>query len=212
MKRALFVLALSLGLVLRWAKGAEPAAPTFVFEAVTATGAARSRVTLFANHVLVRKNETAEGKIEMKKRKLSEEEFKYYVEFFGSEEARKGEGVFTSGLGGDAIPVTRVELAVPAGARWKLDYDSMSAMTPDASRLKNAIEGLADSFGKILPSESDFTPEKLTPGTVLRRRDGAAFRVVRYDEGAGIVELMGVDEPYSQFYKIARLRLFFLPP
>lgn len=212
MRRLLFAAAISIAGALDPARSAEPAPSTFVFEAITKTGAAQSRVTLFSDRVLVRKNVTAEGKSDLKKRRLSEEEFKYYLEFFGDKEARLGEGVFTSGLGGESFPVTRVEFAVPAGSHWRLDYDSMSAMTPDASRLKSAIEGLSDSFGKVLPSESDFSPEKIPPGTVLKRRDGAEFRVVRYDEGAGMVELVGVAEPYSQFFKIARLRLFFLPP
>ncbi len=49
-------------------------------------------------------------------------------------------------------------------------------------------------------------------GTLLKRFDGAVFRITLLDEARGIVELQGVSEPFSYFRKIEELRFFFEPP
>ena len=52
----------------------------------------------------------------------------------------------------------------------------------------------------------------LAPGTLLKRFDGAVFRVRRLEKEKGFVEIVGVIEPYSQFVKIEELRYQFSPP
>jgi hypothetical protein len=46
----------------------------------------------------------------------------------------------------------------------------------------------------------------------LKRFDGVLFRVRRVDTLKGVVELEGVNEPYSEFRKLEDLRFLFAPP
>jgi len=189
------------------------AAPsTYLFEWTTRTGDATRRLTLFTDRVLVRKTTSSDGKTEFKKRKLSDEEYAFYATYFGSSESESAAGNFETALAGDRSARSEVSFAPPDAARWTLSFDSFSTLSSPAAGVKAALEGLADSFGKVLPSEADFPFEKLVPGAVLRRRDGQEFRVVHVDEEAKIVELRAVDQPYSQFFEWKRLRFTFLPP
>jgi len=191
--------------------GARAAAPTYLVEWNARTGESRQRLTLFCDGVLVRKT-TADGKTEMKKRKLAPAEYDSYAAFFRSPEALAAEGIFDSGMTGEAVARSVITVTRENGEIWKLAFDSFSAVTPEAQRVRAALEDLRDSFGRAHAATADFTPEKLAPGKILRRLDGTSFRVVHYDERSGIVELRGLDEPYSQFYKLENLRLSFLPP
>lgn len=190
----------------------EPAASTYLFEWMTRTGAASRRLTLFGDGILVRKSVSQDGKTDLKKRKLSPEEYSFYTEYFGSPESREGAGNFETGLTGDQSARSEISFAPPGGPRWSLSFDSFSALSAPASRVKSALEGLLDSFGKVLPNEDDFPMEKLVPGTLLRRRDGQEFRVVHVDEQAKIVEARAVGQPYSQFFQWSKLRYSFFPP
>jgi hypothetical protein len=190
----------------------EPPASTYLFEWTTRTGAASRRLTLFSDAILVRKSVSPDGKTEIKKRKLSPEEYSFYSDYFGSPESREGAGNFETGLTGDQSARSEISFAPPGAARWSLTFDSFSALSGPAARVKSALEGLLDSFGKVLPNEEDFPIEKLVPGTLLRRRDGQEFRVVHVDEGAKIVEARAVGQPYSQFFQWSKLRYSFYPP
>ncbi len=190
----------------------EAPASTYLFEWMTRTGAASRRLTLFGDGILVRKSVSQDGKTDLKKRKLSPEEYSFYSDYFGSPESREGAGNFETGLTGDQAASSEISFAPPGGPRWSLTFDSFSALSAPASRVKSALEGLLDSFGKVLPSESDFPIEKLVPGTLLRRRDGQEFRVVHVDEQAKIVEARAVGQPYSQFFQWSKLRYSFYPP
>ena len=55
-------------------------------------------------------------------------------------------------------------------------------------------------------------PATLPPGTLLRRFDGAIFRVRQVIADKGFVELEGVREPYSEYKKIDELRFQFAAP
>ena len=185
--------------------------PTYLAEWISRTGAAMQRVTLFSDGVLVRKS-TADGKTEMKKRKLAPAELDSYAALFRAPGVEEAAGSFDSGMSGDEIARSVITVTRKDGGTWKIEFDSFSAVTPEAQRIRSAMEDLRDSFGKIRASAGDFPPEKLVPGKVLRRLDGAEFRVVRYDERARVVELKGLDEPYSQFYKLEDLAASFSPP
>ena len=189
----------------------EPAS-TYLFEWITRTGPAIERLTLFRDGILVRKSVSPDGKTELKKRKLSPEEYSFYSEYFGTPDSREGAGDFETGLTGEQSARSEISFAPPGAARWSLSFDSFSTLSTPAARVKSALEGLLDSFGKVLPNEDDFPMEKLVPGTLLRHRDGQEFRVVHVDEGAKIVELRPVGQPYSRFFQWSKLRYSFYPP
>ncbi|HET7452153.1 MAG TPA: hypothetical protein VFL12_05395 [Thermoanaerobaculia bacterium] len=187
-------------------------APTYVVEWASRTKDTSQRLTLFADGVLVRKSTGTDGKTEMKKRKLSPAELDSYVAIFRAADADQAAGIFESGMGGDEVAHSVITVTRRSGHPWKIVFDTFAAVTPEAQRIRTAMEDLRDSFGKIRASPGDFPPDKLLPGTILRRRDGAEFRIVRYDDRAGVVELKGLDEPYSQFYKLDSLAATFVPP
>ena len=191
---------------------ARAAAPTYLVEWVSRTGEAMQRVTLFADGVLVRKSRAADGKIEMKKRKLPASEYDSYAALFRSPEAAGAAGVFESGMSGEGVVHSVITVANADGSAWTLTFDSFAALTPEAHRLRGALEDLRDSFGRLHASTGDFPPEKLVPGTILRKRDGSEFRILRFDEHAGVVEVRGLNEPYSQFFKLETLAGTFQPP
>ena len=186
--------------------------PTFYFEWIARSGDASTRLTLFNDRTLVRK--TKAGKeTAVERRKLSEEEWSHYVEYFA--QARRdlgGDASQSSGLTGDFESSSRAVFRPPGAREWTFSFDSFSALSLPAARIRTALEGLRDSFGKVLPSPDDFAPEKIPVGTVLTRVDGHRFRVRRLDADARMVELEGVDEPYSLFVKIADLRFTFKAP
>ena len=202
---------LGAGLVMALSAIAGAATPTYLVEWLSRTGEATQRVTLFSDGVLVRKS-TADGKTEMKKRKLSATEYDSYAAMFRAPEAEQAAGVFQSGISGEGVAQSVITVTRADGSVWKLEFDSFSAVTLEAQRIKAALEDLRVSFGKAMASSADFPVEKLTPGTILRRRDGVAFRVIHYDDHAGIVEVRAESEPYSQFYKLENLHLSFYPP
>jgi hypothetical protein len=67
-------------------------------------------------------------------------------------------------------------------------------------------------FTNPLAPASRFIAAALPPGTLLKRFDGAIFRVLRLEREKGIVELVGVTEPYTQFLRLEDLRFQFDPP
>lgn len=194
------------------AAAASATPPTYLVEWVSHTGDAMQRVTLFSDGVLVRKSRAADGKIEMKKRKLAPSEYDSYVALFRAPEASEAAGVFESGMSGDGVVHSVITVTNPDGSTWTLSFDSFAGMTPQAYRLRTALADLGDSFGRLHASTGDFPAEKLVPGAILRKRDGKEFRIIRFDERAGVVEVRALDESYSQFFKLESLPQTFLPP
>jgi hypothetical protein len=188
------------------------ATPTYLVEWVSRTGEAMQRVTLFSDGVLVRKSRAADGKVEMKKRKLPSSEYDSYVALFRAPDSPDAAGVFESGMSGDGVVHSVITVTKADGSTWALAFDSFAALTPQAYRLRSALEDLRDSFGRLHASSGDFPPEKLIPGTILRKRDGSEFRVIHFDERAGVVEVRGIAAPYSQFFKLESLPETFTPP
>jgi len=128
---------------------ASGAGPTYLVEWVSRTGDAMQRVTLFADGVLVRKSRASDGKIEMKKRKLAASEYDSYVALFRAPDAAGAAGVFESGMSGEGVVHSVITVTNPGGDVWTLAFDSFAALTPQAYRLRGALEDLRDSFGKL---------------------------------------------------------------
>jgi hypothetical protein len=105
-----------------------------------------------------------------------------------------------------------VTLARPDGLRKRVRFDDLSALSADAAGLRAALDGLKTIFTSPLAPASRFTADVLPPGTILKRFDGAIFRILKLDREKGFVEIVGVIEPYSQFVKIEELRYQFSPP
>ena len=188
------------------------APPSYLFEWITHTGAALRRLTLFTDSILVRKTTDEQGKIELKKRKLSDEEYAFYAKLLKAIDGRAAEGNFETGIAGDRSARSVISIAAPESAKWSFSFDAMSSLPSTAADVRAALDGLMDSFGKVLPNESDFSLEKLKPGTVLRRRDGTEFRVVNVDDDSKVVEMRAVGQPYSQFFEWKKLRFTFFAP
>ena len=148
----------------------------------------------------------------MKRRKLGEEEAKFYCDYFRREEIWDAPDDLRSGMTGDLIKQSIITLTRPDGARKQIRFDELSALTPGAAALRSSLEGLRATFTAPLAPSSRFTPDNLAPGTVLKRFDGVLFRVKKLDAGRGVVELEGLREPYSEFRKIEDLRFLFAAP
>ena len=205
-------IALALGAVFAGGFAAGAGEPTYYFEWIARSGAATTRLTLFTDRTLVRKTKDGD-RTHVDRRVLSEEEYAHYLAYFAEAKRTAGGRLdFDSGLAGDFQVNSKAEFRPPGQPNWTFRFDSFSPLSLEASRIKTALEGLRDSFGHVLPSPGDFAPDKIPPGTVLTRLDGKRFRVHRVDRDAGVVELEGIDEPYSLFVKIENLRFTFKAP
>lgn len=208
MKKKLLI---PLGFALLLAGEALSAPSSFLFEWVSRAQGSVARLILFQDRTLVYKIENAAG-TKLQKRVLSSEEYDYYVTYFSAPDSLDAAGDYTTGATGDSIAVSMATFHLPSGKSWAMSFDPLSALTYDALRIKTALEGLRDSIGHVLPSPSDFAPEKMPPGTVLKRRDGALFKVIAFNKDKGIVEIQGINEPYSEWVRDEQLRFVFYPP
>ena len=103
-------------------------------------------------------------------------------------------------------------LTRPDGSRKLIRFDDLSALSADGGTLRAALDGLKAAITNPLAPASRFTPDVLAAGTILKRFDGAIFRVIKLEKEKGFVEIVGVSEPYSQFVKIDELRFQFAAP
>jgi hypothetical protein len=186
-------------------------APTYCAEWVRQSTEGYERVTLFSDGVLVWK--TRRGEVEDLRRKaLEPEEAKFYCEYFAGAGFWALPEDLRSRMTGQFATQSVLRLARPDGSTKEIRFDELSPLSPDASALRSSLEGLKQMFAERIAPASKFTAQTLAPGTVLKRLDGALFRVVRLDEAKGIVELEGLSEPFSIFRKIEDLRFFFHAP
>jgi hypothetical protein len=190
---------------------AESTSPTFCAEWVEQTRDGFERLTLFSDRNAVWKRALASAP-QLKRRKLGEEEAKFYCDYFRSEEIWTSPDDLRSGMTGDLIKQSIITLTRPDGSRKQIRFDELSALTPEAAALRSSLEGLRATFTAPLAPASRFTAENLAPGTVLKRFDGVLFRVKRIDAIKGVVEIEGLREPYSEFRKIEDLRFLFAAP
>jgi hypothetical protein len=109
-------------------------------------------------------------------------------------------------------PQTQIVVTRSAGSRKEFRFDDLSALSPEVSSLRAAMEGLKGVFLAPLAPVSRFERDALPVGLVLRRFDGVFFKVRRIDEARDIVEIEGVTDPYSLFVPREELRFQFEPP
>ncbi len=189
----------------------EPSPPTFCVEWVEQSREAYERMTLFVDRALVWKRNRA-GAEQLKRERLPKEEAEFYCDYFRSDAIWSAPDDLRSGMTGDLLKQSVVTLARPDGTRKVVRFDELSALTLETAALRSSLDGLKGIFTAPLAPASRFRVEYLPPGTILKRFDGVLFRVKRVEVQKGVVELEGVNEPYSEYRKIEELRFLFSPP
>jgi len=184
---------------------------TFCVEWIRQSREGYERVTLFSDRTVVWK--TSDGRAEEVRRKnVSPDELAFYCSYFARREFWDLPDDLRTGLTGEFAGQSSVTLARSDGLRKRVRFDDLSALSADAAGLRAALDGLKTIFTNPLAPASRFTADVLPPGTILKRFDGALFRILKLDKEKGVVEIVGVIEPYSQFVKIEELRYQFSPP
>jgi hypothetical protein len=188
-----------------------PSKPTFCVEWVRQSRAGYERLTLFADSTVILK--TSDGGGELVRRKtLPSEEVEFYCSYFPRREFWQLSGDLRTGLTSDFSGQSLVTLTRPDGTRKTIRFDDLSALSADAGSLRAALDGLKSAIMNPLAPASRFMPDTLPVGTLLKRFDGAVFRVTKLEKEKGFVEIRGINEPYSQFVKIEELRFQFAAP
>ena len=191
--------------------GPRAAAPTFCAEWIRQSRQGYERFTVFTDSTLVWKT-VRDGADEVRRKKLEAPELAFYCEYFTRPEVWETPEDLRSGLTGELAKQSTLTLVRPDGSRKVLRFDELSALPAGAASLRSSLEGLRLTFLSPLAPASRFTPATLPPGTLLRRFDGALFRVRQVVAEKGVVELEGVREPYSEYKKIDELRFQFAAP
>jgi hypothetical protein len=185
--------------------------PTFCVEWIHQSSEGYDRLTLFRDRTLVWKTHRGEHD-DIKRERLSASEAQYYCDYFEHNEFWSISPDLRTGMLSDLAGESAVTMARTNGNRKTIRYDDLSSHTASSASLRAALEGLKGIFLSPLSPASRYTPDVLAPGTLLKRFDGAVFRVNRLEKDTGFVEIVGVTEPYSQFVKIEELRFQFAPP
>jgi hypothetical protein len=188
-----------------------PAKPTFCVEWVRQSREGYERISLFADRTVIWKTVDARGD-SVRRKTLTPEELAFYCDYFTRTEVWNLPADLRTGLGGEFSAQSSITAARKDGSTRTVRYDDLSALSADAAAMRAALEGLRTVFTNPLAPASRFTAAALPPGTLLKRFDGAIFRVLRLEREKGIVELVGVTEPYSQFMKLENLRFQFDAP
>jgi hypothetical protein len=194
------------------ARADAPSSPSFCAEWIRQSREGYERVILFADQTLVWKTRRGGGQEDVRRKKLDAEESKFYCEYFGRSDFWSLAPDFRTRLNAEFVSESVITITRPDGSRKETRFDELSTLSPDAAALRAALEGLRALFTRTIAPQSKFTPETLSPGTLLTRFDGAIFRVRRIDLNKGVAELEGVSEPFSVFRKIEELRFQFQPP
>lgn len=194
------------------------AKPTFCVEWVRQSREGYERITLFWDREVVWKT-VAKGASagesatsEVRRKTIAPEEVEFYCTYFARPEFWDLPDDLRTGLTGEFASQSSVTLTRPDGSRKRFQFDELSALPAGAAALRSALEGIRTVFTNPLAPASRFTPDAVPPGTILKRFDGAVFRVLRLEKESGFVEIKGVTEPYSQFVKLEELRFQFSPP
>lgn len=188
-----------------------PRGPTFCAEWIRQSSHGYERLTLFRDRTLVWKTHRG-GKDQVRRVELAAAEARFYCDFFAGSDIWNLRADMRTGLVAELAGESAVTLARPDGSRKVIRYDDLSTGDWAWSSLRSALDGLKGIFLSPLAPASRFAPDLLTPGTLLRRLDGHAFRVVRLERATGYVEIEGVNEPFSQWVKLEELRYQFEPP
>lgn len=185
--------------------------PTFCMEWIRQSTGGYDRLTLFRDRMLVWKTSRG-GQDEVKREKMDAAETQYYCTFFERPEFWSLPPDMRTRLGGEFAAESAVTLTRSDGGRKTLRFDELSSHTADSASLFAALGGLKGIFLSPLSPASRYTADLLTPGTLLKRFDGAVFRIQKLTVETGFVEIVGVSVPYSQWVKIEELRYQFEPP
>lgn len=190
---------------------AAPAKPTFCIEWIRQSREGYERITLFGDRTLVWKTVDARGE-EVRRKTVTPQELEFYCDYFARPEVWNLPGDLRTGLAGEFSAQSTITAARTGAPSKTIRFDDFSALSAEAAALRSALEGLRSVFTNPLAPASRFAPDALPPGTLLKRFDGAIFRVLRLEKEKGFVELVGVTEPYSQLIKLEELRFQFSPP
>jgi hypothetical protein len=185
--------------------------PTFCVEWVRQSRAGYERLTLFSDSTMIWKTSDHEGE-RVRRKTLPAAEAEFYCSYFPRREFWSLSEDLRTGLTSDFSGQSLVTLTRPDGTRKLIRFDDLSALSADAGSLRAALDGLKSLILNPLAPASRFTPDVLTAGTILKRFDGAIFRVTKLEKEKGFVEIVGVSEPYSQYVKIEELRFQFAAP
>jgi len=186
-------------------------APTYCAEWVKQSSEGYERLTLFSDRTLVWKTRRGEAE-DVRRKTLDADERKFYCDYFARVECWDLPDDMRSRMTGQFVSESMLRLARPDGSVKEIRFDELSSLAPAAATLRSSLEGLKRSLTERIAPPSRFTPQTLPRGTILKRFDGALFRVVLVDEVKGVVELQGVAEPFSFFRRLQELRFFFEPP
>jgi hypothetical protein len=185
--------------------------PSFCVEWIRQSREGYERITLFGDRTVIWKTVDARGE-QVRRKTLAPQELEFYCDYFARPEIWTLPGDLRTGLAGEFSSQSTITAARKDGASKTIRFDDFSALSAEAASLRSALEGLRTVFTNPLAPPSRFTADALPPGTLLKRFDGAIFRVLRLEKEKGFVELVGVTEPYSQFIKLEELRFQFSPP
>jgi hypothetical protein len=190
---------------------APPSRRTFCVEWIRQTREGYERITLFADRMLVWKT-SRDGKEDILRKQLAADELTFYCDYFSSDESFAIPSDMRTGLSGEFAPTSSITLARADGLQKKIRFDDFSPLTAQAAGIRAALEGLKTMLTSPLAPASRFAPEVLAVGQILKRFDGAYFRIRTLEKEKGIVEIEGVREPYREFRRIEDLRFQFSPP
>ncbi|MEO8432847.1 MAG: hypothetical protein ABI592_15165 [Acidobacteriota bacterium] len=185
------------------------AARTFCAEWIRQSREGFERLTLFSDGMVVWKT-SRDGKEDLLRKAISPEELKFYCDYFSRPEVWALPADLRTGLTGDFSVQSAVTLVRNDGERKTFRFDEFSPLPAEAAAIRAALHGLKAVLTSPLAPASRFAPNLLAPGQLLKRFDGAVFRILSIENG--IVELEGVREPYSEKKKIEELRFQFSPP
>ena len=156
--------------------------------------------------------ESRGGAGQLHRKRLARDESDFYCSYFARPEFWELPSDLRAGPTGDLVAQSSVTLTRPDGSRKQIRFHDMSALPVEAASLRSSLEGLRAIFVNPIAPASRFTPQALSPGTILKRFDGTVFRVRRVEVEKGLVELEGMREPYSLYKRIEELRFQFFPP
>ena len=169
------------------------------------------RLTLFADGNVVWKR-SRDGKDDLLRKTIAPEEIAFYCDYFSSAEMWTVIPDLRTGLSGEFTVQSALTLVRADGERKVIRFDDLSPLPGPVAGARAALEGLKGVLTSPLAPASRFAPDLLAEGQLLKRFDGAVFRIRKIEKEKGIVELEGVTQPYREFKKIDELRFQFSPP
>jgi hypothetical protein len=184
---------------------------TFCAEWIRQSREGYERVTLFADRMLVWKR-SRDGKEDILRKQIAPDELAFYCDYFSRDDVWAVASDLRTGLSGDFAAVSALTLTRADGLKKTIRFDDFSPLPAEAAGIRAALEGLRAMLTSPLAPASRFAPDLLAVGQVLKRFDGAFFRIKSIEKEKGIVELEGVREPYREYRRMEDLRFQFSPP